>query len=273
MILDQNKKFKLLHRLILTIAMVTVLFNTAVCQKAYFIDGYHGGIWGLYPDWTTRFMADMLKNNPDWKINIEIEPETWDAAKVRDPAAYNDFKALFADQSLNGRIEYVSPAYGQSYLYNISGESIISQFHYGIKKVREHFPTAVFTSYSAQEPCFTSALPQLLTSFGYKYVSLKSSTCWGGYTSAFGGELVNWIGPDGTKIITSPRYAVEALLPGSAGQTTAWANRPDYIKACLDAGIIHPVGMTLQDAGWKNGPYLLGNGGKIIPANRIYHLA
>ena len=239
-----------------------VTFKGFSQKTAYFIDGYHGGVYGHYPVWNTRFMADMLKEHPNWKINLEIEPETWDTAKLRDPKAYEEFRALFADQSADGRIEYVSPAYGQSYLYNISGESLIRQFYYGIKKVREHFPTAVFTTYSSEEPCFTSALPQVLKSFGYKWASLKNpNTCWGGYTRAFGGELVNWIGPDGTGLVTVPRYAVEGLKPNSTWQTTSTNNSDEYIQAALRDGIVHPVGMTLQDAGWKNGPWL-GDGSK-----------
>jgi alpha-mannosidase len=233
------------------------LSQSVSAQTAYYIDGYHGGIWGHYPDWNTRFMADMLKKNPGWKINIELEPETWARAKAVDPAAYTDFKALFADQSLDGRIEYINPAYAQSYNYNISGESIIRQFSYGMKLVKAHFPEALFTSYSSEEPCFTSALPQILTSFGFKYASLKNpNTCWGGYTQSHAGELVNWIGPDGTSIITSPRYEVEKLSPKSTWQTIAWNNSPQYINAAFSAGMPHPVGMTLQDAGWKEGPFI-----------------
>lgn len=248
-----------------TLVYLFVLLGTQLfAQKtAYFIDGYHGGVWGHYPDWNTRFMADQLVKNPDWKINLEIEPETWAVTKAKDEQAYNDFKALFADQSIAGRrIEYVSPAYGQSYMYNISGESIIRQFAYGIETIKQHFPTAVFTTYSSEEPCFTSALPQILKSFGYKYASLKNpNTCWGGYTRAFGGELINWVGPDGTKLVTVPRYAMETLKPGSTWETIAKDNSVAFITAAFNAGIEHPVGMVLQDAGWKQGPYI-GDGSK-----------
>jgi alpha-mannosidase len=84
-------------------------------------------------------------------------------------------------------------------MYNVSGESIIRQLAlWHGRRLRRHFPTAVFTTYSSEEPCFTSALPQILKSFGYKYASLKNpNTLWGGYTRAHGGELVNWVGPDG----------------------------------------------------------------------------
>jgi alpha-mannosidase len=124
-------------------------------QKAYFVDGYHGGVWGHYPDWNTRFMVDQLKSHPDWKINIEIEPETWDKAQVVDPAAYAEFKELIKEQSAKDvRIEYVNPAYGQSYMYNIDGESIIRQFYYGMEKLKGHFPGIRFTSYSIRRALF-----------------------------------------------------------------------------------------------------------------------
>jgi len=226
-------------------------------QPAYFIDGYHGGIYGHLPSWQTRFMVDKLKQYPDWKINLELEPESWDSIRLSDPAAYADLVRMYADQP--GRIEYVNPSYGQSYLFNISGESIIRQFHYGIKKLRQHFPGAVFSTYSSEEPCFTSALPQILRSYGFKYASLKNpNTCWGGYTRAFGGELVNWTGPDGTAILTSPRYEIEALKPHSTWETIAAGGGADYVKAAFAYGIQHPVGMCLQDAGWAFGPWLRG---------------
>lgn len=260
MILRTCKKNNTLKRLA-WIPFLFLFFNSSA-QKAYFIDGYHGGVYGHYPTWYTQFMVDKLKENPFWKINLEIEPETWDSVLIREPSALKEFQQLFADQSVTGRIEYVSPAYGQSYFYNISGESIVRHFAYGIKKVRQYFPGAVFTTYSSEEPCFTSALPQILTSFGYKYASLKNpNTCWGGYTRAYGGELVNWVGPDGTKLPTVPRYAIEGLLPNSTWQTEAYTNSPKYIKAAFDYGIQNPVAMTLQDAGWKNGPWI-GNGNR-----------
>lgn len=233
------------------------LAGVTQAQTAYFVDGYHGGVYGHYPDGYTHFMVHTLKQHPTWKLNLEIEPETWDRVKTNEPAVYAELQALAADQSAGGRIEFVNPAYAQPYLWNIPGENIIRQFQYGIKKVREHFPGAVFSSYSSEEPCFTSALPGILKSLGFRNAALKNpDTCWGGYTRAFGGELVNWVGPDGTRMPTSPRYAVEALQPRSTWQTIAWNNSAAYLEAARAAGIRHPVGMCLQDAGWKNGPWL-----------------
>lgn len=229
---------------------------SASAQKAYFADGFHGGVYGHYPmEWYTQFIVDQLALHPDWRIGLEIEPETWDSVMVRTPQAYQNFKRVAG----GAQVEFTNPSYAQSYLYNISGESIIRQFYYGIRKVRQHFPDAQILTYSAEEPCFTSALPQVLHLFGFRHVVLKCpDTCWGGYTAAYGKELVNLIGPDGTSLLSVPRYACEALQPGSVWQTIAWRNSKEYLQACRKAGIKNPVGMCYQDAGWKYGPWLGG---------------
>lgn len=234
----------------------------AQAQQAYFIDGYHGGIYGHYPMGQTSFIVRKLKQYPDWSVNLEIEPESWEVVKQRDPEGYIAFKEMFKDQSVRtGRIEYVNPTYAQSYFFGTSGESVIRQFQYGMRLLRRHFPETVFTTYSAEEPCFTSCLPTVLKSLGFSYASTKNpNTMWGGYVSAYGGELVNWVGPDGTKLLTVPRYSCEELQPGSTWQSIAWYNSKDYIGKCLNAGIKHPVGMCIQDAawshGWDKGPWL-----------------
>lgn len=235
-------------------------------QQAYFVDGYHGGIYGHYPvEWKTQFIVDQLSQHPEWQIGLEIEPETWDTVQVRTPEAYNLFKNIATSK----RVEFTNPSYAQPYCYNISGESIIRQFEYGIKKINKHFPEVRFTTYSAEEPCFTSCLPQILHLFGFKYAVLKCpNTCWGGYTNAYGGELVNWVGTDGTSMLTVPRSACEKLEKNSTWQTTAWCNGESYLKDCRDAGIKHPVGMCFQDAGWKNGPWL--GSGKKVKNNSVY---
>lgn len=223
-------------------------------QRPYFVDGYHGGIYGHYPvEWKTQFIVNQLAAHPDWYISLEIEPETWDTVLVRTPEAYRSFQSIAASD----RVEFTNPTYAQPYGYNISGESLIRQFQYGMRKIHTHFPEVKFTTYSVEEPCFTSCLPQILRQLGFQYAVLKCpNTCWGGYTAAHGGELVNWIGPDGTSLLTVPRYACEALEPSSTWQTTAWANSDAFLAACRRVGILHPVGMCFQDAGWKNGPWL-----------------
>lgn len=240
-------------------------------QKSYFIDGYHGGIWGHFPYHYASFMAGELQKNPDWDINLEIEPVTWDSIERIDPKGYAYIKAALEDSSVNARVEYVNPAYGQSYMFNISGESIIRQFQYGMRALRKHFPLIQFNTYSSEEPCFTSALPGILRSLGFKYASLKNpNTCWGGYVAGIDAGVINWTGPDGSKILTVPRYATEQLEKGSTWQTTAWRNSPAYIQSALDAGVRYPIGMCLQDAGWTGGPWLRDDSVSIYTTWRHY---
>lgn len=249
---------------ILVFSLCSILYVSPAVAKSgnqvYFVDGYHGGVFGHYPMWKTQFIIDKLNEFPDWRIGMEIEAETWDSVKKNTPEAYYEFQKIIGSP----RMDFTNPTYAQPYCYNIVGESLIRQFHYGIKKNREHFPNFTFTTYAVEEPCFTSALPQVLQSFGFKYAVLKCpNTCWGGYMKAYGGELVNWIGPDGTSILTVPRYACEELEPNSVWQTTAWGNSKEYLQACFEAGIENPVGMTYQDAGWRNGPWLGSKKGRI----------
>lgn len=244
--------------MVINTRIFTVLFLSSVCfslsaQKAYFVDGYHGGIYGHYPSWVTGFMVDNLAAHPEWRIGLEIEPETWDSVQRREPEAYARFAAIASDS----RVEFTNPTYAQPYCYNISGESIIRQFEYGMQKIEEHFPAVSFTTYAVEEPCFTSSLPQLLKQFGFKYAVLKCpNTLWGGYTSGYGGELVNWVGPEGSSILSVPRYASEEFEENSTWQTTAWNNSASFLKAAYSQGIQNPVGMCYQDAGWDNGPWL-----------------
>jgi len=251
-------------------SLLVVAGHAAPVPTAYFADGYHGGVYGHYHTNFTRFIVDSLRENPDWRLNLEIEPATWDSVRTNEPEAYAEFSRLVADQSATGRIEFVNPAYGQSYLWNISGESVIQQLARGMNTIRRHFPGAEFTTYSSEEPCFTSALPGILSSFGFKYAVLKNpNTCWGGYTRAGGGELVNWVGSDGSRILTVPRYGMETLRRGSTWETIANANSPEFVRAALAAGIQHPVGMCLQDAGWRYGPWLTHVGNFYQPTEAI----
>lgn len=222
-------------------------------RKVSFVDGFHGGVYGHYPlDSYTDYMADQLEGHPGWSICLEIEPETWDSVAVRKPAALARLRSL-ADA---GRVEFTNPAYAQPYMYNIYGESIIRQLQYGMDRIRKHFPDAEFLTYAVEEPCFTSALPGILGSLGFKYASLKCpNTCWGGYCAPFGKGIVNWTGPDGSTLLAVPRYACEELSE-KVWETRANGRYNDYWKACQRAGIARPVGMTYQDAGWTFGPWM-----------------
>ena len=242
----------------ITVSVACVLLTIAASMSSaqdrmYFVDGFHGGVYGHYPLKTyTDFMADQLEAHPEWSICLEIEPETWDSVAVHNPSGLERLKLL----AMTPRVEFTNPSYAQSYMYTISGESIIRQFRYGMDKVWTHFPDAEFLTYAVEEPCFTSALPMALSQLGFKYASIKCpNTCWGGYSAGFGNGIVRWTSPDGSHILAVPRYECEEL-GDKVWETKANGRYPDYLEACVAAGIQRPVGMCYQDAGWTNGPWL-----------------
>ena len=246
----------MIRRIITSVAFVFLTIAASVSSaqdRMYFVDGFHGGVYGHYPLKTyTDFMADQLEAHPEWSICLEIEPETWDSVAVHNPSGLERLKLL----AMTPRVEFTNPSYAQSYMYTISGESIIRQFRYGMDKVWTHFPDAEFLTYAVEEPCFTSALPMVLSQLGFKYASIKCpNTCWGGYSAGFGNGVVQWTSPDGSHILAVPRYECEEL-GDKVWETKANGRYPEYIDACVAAGIQRPVGMCYQDAGWTNGPWL-----------------
>ena len=246
-----NCKFTAFILAVLT--TVSLAVPASAQEKWYFVDGFHGGVYGHFPlDTYTGYLNDLLETRPEWSMCLEIEPETWDSVAVHSPASYERFKEWVSSP----RVEFTNPAYAQPYMYNISGESIIRQLKYGMDKIWAHFPNAEFLTYAVEEPCFTSALPTVLSQLGFKYASIKCpNTCWGGYSAGFGNGNVDWTGPDGSVILANPRYECEEL-GDKVWETKANGAYKSYFLDCVKAGIERPVGMCYQDAGWRYGPWL-----------------
>lgn len=215
----------------------------------YYIDGYHGGIRGHMPLGCWRDILDALKRFPEWKLCIDVEPVSWDELLSRDPESYEELSGLLHDVSVSSRLEIVSGSYGQPYGWITDGESNIRHLIMGLELVHKHFPWIKVSTYAAQEPCWTSALPQILRSLGFKQAVLKNpSTAWGGYCRGFDAETCLWEGPDGTQIPLVPRYACEDLK--NTWETESVDGTESFAAKCVTHGIRHPAGMIFQDLGW-----------------------
>jgi alpha-mannosidase len=223
----------------------------------WYVDGYHGGIDGHMPARSLANVLDGLDRFPEWKVSFEIEPYSWAAFAKSDPASIEKMRKHLSVDPLEARIEFVSGAYGQTYAWNINGESNIRQLIYGIAEIHAVFPDVKVDTYAVQEPCWTSCLPQILKSLGYKRAVLDNSTDWGGYHGpTLNADLMHWQGPDGTSISAVPRYACDALI-GPATERNAQPSA-EYVAQCNAAGIAHPAGTILQDMGWPGKPWRLG---------------
>ncbi len=87
----------------------------------YFVDGYHGGVEGHMPDGAFEDILDALERLPEWKVSFEVEPESWNDLKRKDPTGYRRLKAFIKNEKTAGRIEFVSGAYGQPFCWAING--------------------------------------------------------------------------------------------------------------------------------------------------------
>ncbi|GHU70770.1 alpha-mannosidase [Clostridia bacterium] len=221
----------------------------------YYTDGYHGGIRGHMPLGCWRDILRMLKECPEWKLSIDVEPISWDHLKERDPLAYNELREMLKDTTLNSRLEMVAGSYAQPYGWITDGESNIRHITMGLDIIHKHFPWIDVKTYAVQEPCWTSAMPQMLKSLGFDRAVLKNpSTAWGGYSAGFDAEVCWWEGPDGTCIPLVPRYACEELC--KVWETESVYGDYGFAQKCIEHGINHPAGMYYQDLGWAAIPMI-----------------
>ncbi len=224
----------------------------------YYADGYHGGVAGHMPSGAWRDILDALRELPNWKLSLDIEPESWDVLRRSDPQAYRELKSHLDHHGPSARVEMVGCTFSQPYGWAIGGESNIRQLLRGCEVIREHFPNAVLNTYAVQEPCWASCLPQILASLGFTGAVLRdASTAWGGYPAGFDAELVRWIGPDGTPLATVPRYACESLQ--KVYETESISGSVEFARKSIEHGIAKPVGMCFQDLGWPAKPRVTGD--------------
>ncbi|MGO4109808.1 glycoside hydrolase family 38 C-terminal domain-containing protein [Paenibacillus sp. YAF4_2] len=222
-------------------------------KKAYFVDGYHGGIKGHMPLGSWADVIRRLEENPAWKLCLDIEPISWEALRRTDPRSYDAIKSHLLDNA--DRVEMVAGSYAQPYGWVIGGESNIRHLIRGKEIIHKHFPGIIIDTYATQEPCWSSSYPQILRSLGYKRAVLKNpGTGWGGYASGTNYEMVLWVGPDGSSIPCVPRYACEELL--NCWESEAGYMKPEFVDKCIAQGITNPVGSFLQDLGWQARPWL-----------------
>lgn len=224
----------------------------------YYADGWHGGIVGHMPMGSWRDILNAMRDLPEWKVSLDIEPNSWAELLRRDPEAYSEMKTYLDNTQNNARIEMVGCTFSQPYGWAIGGESNIRQLLRGCQVIRQNFPAAELSTYAVQEPCWASCLPQILVSLGFNGAVLRDpSTAWGGYPAGFDAELVKWIGPDGTPIAAVPRYACEALE--HVWETESVTGSPEFARKCVAHGIPHPAGMCFQDLGWPAKPKVSGS--------------
>ena len=221
----------------------------------YYADGYHGGLYGHMPLGSFSDILNALERYPRWKVSLEIEPVSWGKLKSCDPMAFYRLQQHLSKPDDSTRIEIVSSSFTQPYCWNIGGESNIRQLTMGLEELHKYFPKYSVTTYSVQEPCWTSSLPSILLSLGYTGAVLKDpNTAFAGYTKGINESIVNWTGPDGAAIPAVPRYQCEDLDSDVAWRTDCNSVNPQFVHQCYSNEVKYPIGTTYQDLGWPAHP-------------------
>ena len=153
-------------------------------------------------------------------------------------------------------MEICGGTYAQPFAWLFGGESLIRQLAVGLAVLRDEFPKVKVRTFAGQEPYFTSAMPQVLLSFGFDRAVLKNNTGFAGYMAGFDADVVKWVGPDGSAITAVPHYACEELL--LIYTTDSERATPAYARKCVEHGITRPSGMAFQDLGWMAHPRVGG---------------
>lgn len=225
-------------------------------ETLYFIDGYHGGIRGHMPEGSWQDILHALQRWRSWKISLEIEPESWEYLRRHDVYTYSRLQDFVGAADSANRVEFIGGSYAQPFCWAVNGESNIRQLLCGIALTKKHFTKIEIDTYAVQEPCFTSALPQILTKMGFRRMSLKNPTAWGGYMEKMSGEIVHLKSADGSRIPAVPRYLCEELIGCSATEASGYdySSISAFAEKCAANGITAPAGMCLQDLGWSSAP-------------------
>jgi hypothetical protein len=227
-------------------------YPSSANRVVYFADGYHGGAVfpgeSQLPD-ALQEIVDLLDRFPAYRTALEVEGHAWEQL-IADPGA-RDVLERIRPYVASGRVELVGGTYSQPYLYPNDPESIVRQFLFG-KKVVEDFFRVPTTTYAAQEPDFTTQLPQILRGTGFRYLKLFNRWMDFGAVPVIDDTLFFLRGPDGSRILTSPRYSMQTPLSywdtASAG-SKGLAIYPDrhLMETTYAAGVVAPFLCTQED--------------------------
>ncbi|MDY6827317.1 MAG: hypothetical protein SVV67_09145 [Bacillota bacterium] len=196
-------------------ARISVPVFTEPDETVYFVDGYHGGItfwnwiiipgggtWKVY-NWpvVAESILERLNDCPSLAAAFEIDAHTFSVMAVEMPEAVKILRQTLA----GGRLELVNGTYAQPLAGMLDGESYIRHFYFGRQTIRDVLGIDVQT-FAAQEPSFFPQLPQILDSFGYQLVILRTHWAPFGADPPLQANLFWWEAPDGSRIRAVPRY-------------------------------------------------------------------
>jgi hypothetical protein len=184
-------------------------------DTVYLIDAYHGGVtfwdWIVVPGGGLWYfyvwprigepLLDAACQRPDRPVVFEFDAHAYEDMARRAPAAIAKMRWALAC----GALEVVNGTYGQPLSQTISGECNLRHFFYGLRIIRRVLGVDV-RHYLSQEPLFFPQLPQILRGFGYEGAVLRTHWSPFGTDPSRDADFVRWRAPDGSEVLTAPRY-------------------------------------------------------------------
>ncbi|MBO5915226.1 MAG: alpha-mannosidase, partial [Clostridia bacterium] len=145
-----------------------------------------------------RTFATVLRNSERYKNYLfgVSQPQMLEWIKDTHPELYKQMKKLYED----GRLELQGGFWVESDTNVPSGESLVRQMLYGKKFFKEEFGYEQEILWIPDVFGYTAQLPQIMAKSGVKYfLTIKMS--WNA-VNLFPHSTFNWIGLDGSKILT-----------------------------------------------------------------------
>lgn len=145
-----------------------------------------------------RTFATVLRNSERYKNYLfgVSQPQMLEWIKDTHPKLYAQMKQLYCD----GRLELQGGFWVESDTNVPSGESLVRQMLYGKKYFKEEFGYEQEILWIPDVFGYTAQLPQIMAKSGVKYfLTIKMS--WNA-VNLFPHSTFNWIGLDGSKILT-----------------------------------------------------------------------
>ena len=127
--------------------------------------------------------------------------------------------------------DIVGGTYSQAISAFLPEETAIRQFTYGLESIKKHMGVPV-DYYAFSENTGWYYLPQILNDFGFKGALLRSHYQPMGYPPECVASLVNWTGPDGSKIAAIPAYDdnLRVAQHGMSGSEAALLDWHQYVE-------------------------------------------
>ena len=150
---------------------------------------------------TFSTMSTLLEQYPKFGY-AQSQPQAYAFIKEHYPDIYERVKAHIA----SGRWEVVGGMWVEPDLNIPSGEALVRQLVYGMKFYQEEFGVKPRIEWLPDTFGYCASLPQLLRKAGIDYF-MTTKMNWND-TNAFPYDLFNWVGIDGTSVISYVNHGV-----------------------------------------------------------------